>query len=312
VATKTRTASVAASSGFECSVLQRMNHDWKVLQHDRQAAERTACWAQEHPEFAGARTPQDVVDRLTALFRRGDWAGHDQALASLLRRVTADDFDGQLAWKVVVRVLLPKAVLMARTQVRPGAGWDTVFSAVLSALFEVVRTYPLNRRPRAIFANLSMDALRLARRTLAADSDDRGELRRITRSLVPIAGEPQASLIPSEAPAPCLQAELADLLARAAELKLISHDEPELDEGEARAELLALVVWAVEARILKVAHARQITEYYLSTSLDPSRPFRTTRAMGAEGARLRQRASRAVRPLKRADLNAFHAFHSAA
>ena len=295
-------ANASSSSGY--GALERMNRDWEVLGNDPHAADRVAAWAGEHPELAGARMPQDVVNRLAAIFRRRDWAGLDQALAVLLRRATADDYDGQLAWRIAVRILLPKAILMAKTQVRPGLEWDVVFSTVLSALFEVVRTYPLDRRPRAIFANLSMDTLMLAQTTLAADFDDRRELRKIARSLEPVAGAPQAVLLPADAPDPALQVELADLLARAAELELVGADEPELDDGDARAELLALVMWAVDIQALKITDARRITEYYLSTSLDHQ--FRTTRAMGSEGARLRQRASRAVRPLRHADLkNAF-------
>ncbi|MHC3392485.1 hypothetical protein [Streptomyces sp. A 4/2] len=302
MATKNRTASATALPGSGYGALQRMNRDWEVLSRDPRAADRIACWAEEDDQFAGVRTPQDVVERLVQLFRRGDWAGHDQALAALLRRATTDDFDGQVAWRVAVRILLPKAILMAKTQLRPGVDWEVIFSTVLSALFEVVRTYPLARRPRAIFANLSMDTLMLAQSTLADDFDDRRELRKITRSLAPLAGDPQVPLIGTEAPDPLLQFELADLLAHAAELELVSQDEPELTDGDARTELLALVMWAVDIQALKVSDAQRITEYYLSTSLDPDQAFRTTRAMGTEGARLRQRASRAVRPLRDADL----------
>ncbi|MEU8763457.1 hypothetical protein [Streptomyces sp. NPDC048659] len=305
MATKNRTASATALSGSGYGALQRMNRDWEVLSRDPRAADRILRWSEEDDQLAGVRTPQDVVERLVRLFRRGDWAGHDQALAALLRRATAADFDGEVAWRVAVRIFLPKAILMAKTQLRPGVDWEVIFSTVLSALFEVVRTYPLDRRPRRIFANLSMDTLMLAQSTLADDFDDRRELRKITRSLAPLTGDPQVPLIGTESPDPLLQFELADLLAHAAELELVSQDEPELTDGEARTELLALVMWAVDIQALKVSDAQRITEYYLSTSLDPDQAFRTTRAMGAEGNRLRQRASRAVRPLRNADLNGY-------
>ncbi|MCM2430882.1 hypothetical protein [Streptomyces sp. RKAG337] len=305
MATKTRTASATGSSGSGYGALQRMNDDWQVLGRDPRAARHIVRWAQEDIEFADVRTPQDVVSRLASLFRRGDWAGHDLALTALLRRASGDDFDGQLAWRIAVRILMPKAILLAKSQMRDGVEWDVVFSTVLSALFEVVRTYPLDRRPRRIFVNLSMDTLMLAQKTLADDYDDRRELRKIARSLEPLAGDPQVALLQTETPDPYLQVELADLLARAAELELVSHDEPELSEGESRTDLIALIIWAVEIKALKVSEARQITQYYLSSSLDPDQPIRTTRAMGADGARLRQRASRAVRPLRHADLGAY-------
>ncbi|MFF2378422.1 hypothetical protein ACFVUW_28935 [Streptomyces xiamenensis] len=305
MASKKHTSSTSAAAGSGYGTLQRMNQDWEVLCRDPHAAERITRWPEETAELVGVRTPQDVVERLVSLFRCGDWAGHDRALTLLLRRAVGDGSDSELAWKVAVRTLLPKAILMAKTQLRPGADWEVVFSTIMSALFEVVRTYPLDRRPRAIFANLSMDTLMLAQSIMADDFDDHRELRRIARSLRPLAGDPQVPLLSGEGSDPLLQVELADLLAHAAELELVGWDEPELTRDEARTELLALIMWAVDIQALRLSDARRITKYYISTSLDPHQRFRTTRAMGAEGARLRQRASRAVRPLRRADLNAY-------
>ncbi|MEU6405430.1 hypothetical protein [Streptomyces sp. NPDC046985] len=305
VAAKVRTAAATAPSGSGYGALQRMNRDWEVLCSDPRAAEGVTRWSQEHAELVDVRTPQDIVQLLVSLYRRGDWAGHDQVMTVLVQRAAGEGFDSQLAWKIAVRVLLPKAILTAKTQLRPGVDWEVVFGTVLSALFENVRTYPLERRPRSIFANLAMDTLSLAQSILADDFDDRRELRKITNSLAPLAGDPQVPLLGADGDDPLLQVELADLLAHAAELELVSSEEPELTDGEARTELLALVMWAVDMGALKVSDAQRITEYYLSTALDDDQAFRTTRAMGAEGARLRQRASRAVRPLRDADLNGY-------
>jgi hypothetical protein len=305
VATQTRTASAtgASESGFDA--LGRTNRDWEVLARDTRAADHVGRWSQEEPAFAGACTPQDVVDLLARLGRQGDWAGHDQAMAALLRKINGDGFDGQLAWRIAARVFLPKAILMARSQVRASLDFDAAFSTMLSALFEVLCTYPLDRRPRAIFANVSMDTLALALTTIAADYDDRRKLIDLGRSLEPLVGDPNVLWVQQESPDPQEIAELAELLARAAELEIVRSDEPALTQGEARADLLDLVMWAVDIKALKPSDARRITDYYLSTSIDAERPYRTTRGMGAEGGRLRQRASRAVRPLRRADLNAY-------
>jgi hypothetical protein len=175
---------------------------------------------------------------------------------------------------------------------------------MLSALFEVLCTYPLDRRPRGVFPNIAVDTLSLARTTLAADQDDRAALLKLGRALEPLAGDPNVLWVTHDSQDPQTVAELAELLARAAELEIVRRDEPELAEGEARAELLDLVMWAVDTSALKASDARRITDYYLSTAM-PGRAYRTTRAMGADGDRLRQRASRAVRPLRRADLGAY-------
>ncbi|WP_439681471.1 hypothetical protein [Embleya sp. MST-111070] len=278
-----------------------MNRDWETLDSDLRAADRVAAWGEQHPEFRGVRSPQGVVDRFSELHSLGDWHTHDLSLAVLLRRVAGSGYDGELAWRVAVRVLMPKAIRMAQSQLRPGRAWDDVFSTVLSALFEVVRTYPLQRRPRRIFVNLAMDTLALAQRTLAADFDNRSELRRLAASVAPVSGFRDRALVRADtSSAPHTQLALAELLARAAELELVGADEGELIEGSARTELLSLMTWAIEVGALTVSDARRISAYYLACP-----DTRTTRAMGADGARLRQRASRAVRPLRRVDLDAY-------
>ncbi|MBV9022737.1 MAG: hypothetical protein JO362_02750 [Streptomycetaceae bacterium] len=304
VTAKTHTTSAAGSSEPGFDALERMNRDWEVLGRDLRAADHVTRWSQEEPEFADARTPQDVVDILARLGSQGDWGQHDRTMAALLRKITGDSFDGQLAWRIAARVLMPKVILMAKPQVRPGLDWDVVFSTMLSALFEILRTYPLERRGRAILANVSMDTLALALATLAADYDDRGELVEPGHSLEPLAGDPNVFWVKQETSDPQVLAELAELLVRAAELEIVPRDEPELAQGEARAALLDLVMWAVDVEVLKPCDAQRITDYYyLGTSADANQPYRTTLDMGAEGARIRQRASRAVHRALRAFLD---------
>ncbi|MEU2514715.1 hypothetical protein [Streptomyces syringium] len=284
-----------------------MNRDWADLARDLRAADHVAAWSAHHSELAGAQTPQDVIDRLAALHRSGEWHGHDAVMTVLVRRAMEGGFDGDLAWRIAMRVLLPKTIMMARTQLRTGVEFDEVLSTMLSALCEVVRTYPLERRPRALFANLSMDTLALAQRILADDFDDRGKLRDAASDMAPLADEPMASVLAlGEAPDPYEQVRLTELLVRAIELELVSEDEPELTAGAARTELLALVSWAVDIQALTLLEAQRITEYHLSAADLPGRAHRTTRSMGASGDRIRQRASRATRPLRRAEtLNAY-------
>ncbi|MFC5149002.1 hypothetical protein [Streptomyces aureoversilis] len=284
-----------------------MNRDWADLARDLRAADHVASWSENHPELGGACTPQGVIDRLAGLQRAGDWLTHDAVMRVLVQRAAAGGFDGDLAWRIAMRVLLPKVILMTRTQLRDGVEFDEILATMLSALCEVVRTYPLERRPRALFANLSMDTLSLAQHILAADFDDRAKLREIAHGMVPLAADSATSaLLLGEAPDPYEQVRLAELLVRAVELDLVSAEEPELTDGAARTELLALVSWAVDIQALSPVEAQRITEYHLSASDVPDRAHRTTRAMGAEGARLRQRASRATRSLRQADtVNAY-------
>jgi hypothetical protein len=314
--TDTDVATTQPTSAFDSSestprydTLTLMNRDWAVLCRDLRAADRVATWAGEHPDVAGASNPQDVVDKISAYYRHGDFDGHDRVMHLLVERAAGAGFDAHLAWRVAVRVLLPKAVLITKTQRRPyGLPWDDVCATVLGAAFEIVRTYPLDRRPRQIFHNLALDTLQLTRCTLAACLDGVAEIQEFAAGVAPLAAAEchtrYAHVVSSEEPeTPHGVVELADLLMRAAQMELVDADEPALSRHEARTEALDLLLWAVEVGALKELEAQRIARYYLSTSQWPEQRHMTTRSMGRKGNLLRQHASRALRRLRtRSDL----------
>ncbi|WP_331752003.1 hypothetical protein [Streptomyces sp. NBC_00829] len=285
------------------TTISLMNRDWDVLCRDLRAADRVAAWAEEHLVLVGAANPQDIVDKISDYYRRGDFDSHDRVMHLLVERAAGEGFDGHLAWRIAVRILLPKAVLMAKTQRRAGLSWDDVCAAVLGAAFEVIRTYPLDRRPRRIYNNLALDTLQLARRTLAACVDEVEEVQDFAARVAPLAEAEchtrYAHMVSSADPdTPHATVELADLLMRAAQMDLVDVDEPALSRHEARTEVLDLLLWAVEIGALKEIEAQRIARYYLSASVRPEQQHMTTRSMGHEGALLRQHASRAVRTLR--------------
>lgn len=285
------------------TTISLMNRDWDVLCRDLRAADRVAEWAEEHKVLAGAASPRDIVEKISDLHRRGDLDSHDGVMRLLVERASGGGFDGHLAWRIAVRILLPKAVLMAKTQRRTGLPWDDVCAAVFGAAYEVVRTYPLERRPRRIFNNLALDTLQLARRTLAAYFDDVEEVQDFAGGVAPLAEAEchtrYTHVVSSADPeTPHDTVELADLLMRAAQMELVHGDEPALVRHEARTEVLDLLLWAVEIGALKDIEAQRIARYYLSASARPEQHHMTTRSSGHEGALLRQHASRAVRTLR--------------
>ncbi|MET8824184.1 hypothetical protein ABZX04_38515, partial [Streptomyces rochei] len=77
--------------------------------------------------------------------------------------------------------------------------------------------------------------------------------KRQPTSVSPLAGDRHIRVMPPKVEDPYVQASLAELLARAAELELVGEDEPELTADDPRADLLALVMWAVDAEALKVS-----------------------------------------------------------
>jgi hypothetical protein len=272
----------------------RLRRDWQLLCADPRVEDIIGAWGAQSAALAGCRTAGDVVERMGRLYRAGDWAGHDQAFAALLCRAAGAGPAGDVAWRLAVRAMLPKAARMARTQVRPGIGYEEAFSAVVSALFEVVRTFPLERTPRNIYAGLALRTLTLARKILGYRAD---HLPFTPEVMIEIVDSGPGRYAPEE---PAERFERLRLLLDAAELHLLCADDPaQVYRGSARAEVLRLVVWAVQSRVLSLAEAQELARYYVTRAAPGAR------AAGAEDARRRKARSRAVRRLRDADHRAY-------
>jgi hypothetical protein len=283
----------------------RLHRDWLRLCADPRADEIISGWAAECDALAGSGGAAAVLERMNHLYTAGDWAGHDQVFAALLRRVGRPGVEGEVAWRLAVRAMLPKAAKMARTQVRAGADFDEVFSIVVSALFEVVRTFPLHRTPRNIYTGLALRTLTLAQKTLGQLAEHVSCAPEVIAQLAdgqlpsgrPARPAPTAAGIPED------HIDRLGLLLHAAELHLLCEDDPlHIASDTARGEVLRLVVWAVDTQVLHPAEAQEIARYYASGA---QRAGVTSRAMGADGARLRKARSRGVRRLRAADHNAY-------
>ena len=110
---------------------------------------RVRVWRERHPvALAGCRTLDEVLAAITR--------NPDPTLAVLLGELARGD---RLAGRVVVQSLLPKLLRMARCRREYDlADW-------VSWLWLRARTYPLDRRPRRIAANLVLDTLSDATRS---------------------------------------------------------------------------------------------------------------------------------------------------
>ncbi|MFJ4500472.1 hypothetical protein [Streptomyces sp. NPDC088864] len=262
----------------------RLNSEWEDLNQDTTARTHLRRWYGD-PSLA---RPQDVLD---ALRSRRTASEQDRILLPLLTAAVTGDPGSQLAARTVVQTMLPKAIRIARSQLRPQYDWEETVSLTVGALYEVIRTYPVDRRGRRIAANLSLDTLRLTRRLIGHET-----------ASVPLDPDSAAGLSAAD-PGPASQAELALLMARAGEYRLLPDDEPGHAAGwDARAELFDLLVWALEKGALGVEDARLITGYYRDR---PAGHPVTPRPSARDGARQRQRRSRAVRRLTRAASDRF-------
>jgi hypothetical protein len=260
-------------------LVARLNADWALLSQDEAALLSVRDWYGEG-EFTG---PQRVLDALHAC---QDHAGQDRLLLPPLRAAVVSGPGAQFAARMVVQAMLPKAVRIARSQMRPQYGWEETISLTVGALYEVIRTYPIGRRVERIAANLALDTLRLTHCLIDAEA-----------AAVPLDGVAAARLTAPDT-CPASQAELTLLLAQAGEYRLLADDEPGRVAGwDARAELVDLLVWALDTGALDVEDARLITRYYRD---GPTPDVITPRPSDRVGARQRQRRSRAVRRLAHA------------
>ena len=141
------------------TLVEALDREWRELIRDhRTALDR---WAHRHDALAPCQSLDDIVSVAKQ--------NSDPILAALLTEVSLGD---QLAARVVLQTLIGRMVRMSLRDPRSS------IEDYLAALWCVINSYPLDRRPVRIAANLSMDTLR-------AISDERRWLRRgdVTLSL---------------------------------------------------------------------------------------------------------------------------------
>ena len=125
-------------------IVADLNAEWASICEDGREVDE---WAQRHAALRGCR---DLASVLAAI--RLD---ADEVLGALLRESAAGSLS---AARTVLQAMLGKVVLMANSDPTTGT------YAYVVAMWERVRTYPIDRRPTHIAGNLALDARKLARR----------------------------------------------------------------------------------------------------------------------------------------------------
>jgi len=99
-------------------------------------------------------TLDDVLER-AGFGHEPTWSEGDRYLALLVTRARTDE----LAGRIVLQRLLPPLIAIAarRGRIAPG-GFNDAFATTVSHAWILIRTYPLDRRPIKIAANLVRDA----------------------------------------------------------------------------------------------------------------------------------------------------------
>ncbi|HLU43555.1 MAG TPA: hypothetical protein VKZ67_00815 [Natronosporangium sp.] len=136
------------------SLAQRLDIEWQQLVTSPATARTLAEWSTHEPDLAGY---PDLEALRTAIHDRTDLETSDRLLAALTRLAAVTGRDDRLAARVVLQMMIPGAVRLAQrltTMIGDPAASEAVVFAELTIL---IRTYPWQRRPRRIAANLLLD-----------------------------------------------------------------------------------------------------------------------------------------------------------
>jgi hypothetical protein len=182
-----------------------LDRDWRRLARGV-LPERLRAWARDEPTLAAFPEPPRLI-----AFLRSDApaASKDELLRSLVRLAR----DEPLAARIVLEALAPGLTRLAERVIFDERDRDELWALILGHAWRQIRSYPLERRPSKIAANLILETRRAALAEFTRDRRSRRELP--PRPLGECVAEPAS-------------ADVDRLLARAVAAGAISADEAEL------------------------------------------------------------------------------------
>lgn len=241
------------------ALLTTLNAEWEDLASGRFSGRLVARWARQHPVLAGYEDLHAVV--AVQWPRR---SGDDFMLALLDLAQTGH----AVAARAVLQRMLPKAVKVAARSAR-----DDALTVAVAALWERIVTYPIERRPTSVAANLAMDTMRAVFEHAEAES---GEGRSVT-----------ADLDQDDQGAPRIREREPEIVGRQPE----DHRAPD-------AEVYEVLAWGVEKRVITRDDAQLLLERHcIDASGRAATPTEVGRSRGMTAANVRQRCHRATRRL---------------
>ncbi|MBB1260166.1 hypothetical protein [Streptomyces alkaliterrae] len=252
--------------------------EWGQMCAQPGTVERVHSWLVE----SGVPVDVDATEGLDGLLRalkRGS-VPSDRWLAVLVKRAAAGC---ELAALVVVVAMVPAALRSVKQlRLRYEVPVDEVAQVVAASLYEMVRRYPLARRPEKIALNIAWDTSKRAARELQSE---------LPSSDLEWIEEYVGSLVDEEDPVRLAeQAQLAE--------DVVTAGLGELGDLEgARAEMAELLVWALREQVLERAGVETLVTFYREGA--PADAV-MARQVGVSAAVLRKRRSRAVQQLRAA------------
>lgn len=132
----------------------RLDMEWQHLVAAPATAAALTRWRRIEPELA----PYTDLETLrAAVHDRSDPDRSDRILSALVRLAATSGHGETLAARVVLQLLIPGAVQLGRRLSTLFGDYATSEAVVFAELAILIRTYPWQRRPRRIAANLLLD-----------------------------------------------------------------------------------------------------------------------------------------------------------
>lgn len=142
-----------------------LDPDWRhelVAPHLRS---RFRAWQEAEPALATFRDPAALMRFLR---RAGSSARKDEVLCALLARARWE----AIAGRVVLEAMLPGLKNVAGRLLTDVRDREELWSVLLACAWERIRTYPVERRPRRVAANVLLDSMRGTLATLSSARRD--------------------------------------------------------------------------------------------------------------------------------------------
>lgn len=133
---------------FDPTLFGLLEREWTLLERSPDASTALRKWGSEDRALSGSDCLSDLMAPVGSARHRAS----DEALAALVRRAATDD----LAARVVLQLILPGLKALAGRYRWMGDA-EEVAAAAVAAAYERIRTFPIDRRPARIAANLVED-----------------------------------------------------------------------------------------------------------------------------------------------------------
>jgi len=140
-------------------VLRQLDQEWERVADSVSGRRAIRRWGSDEPWFHSVRSLGALVEWIN---ERGHVEESDAILLALLRHSALDD----LAARTVLQAMMP-AVKNLTAKFSTCGAWSSEETAavVVAAMWERIRCYPVDRRPRKVSANLTLDTRQRVWRT---------------------------------------------------------------------------------------------------------------------------------------------------